>query len=53
MALSYAALKAVHVASAATSLVLFAVRGGWMIGAPHRLTRRWVRIVPHFVDTIL
>lgn len=53
MALSYTALKAIHVASAATSLVLFAIRGAWMMGAPHRLRRRWVRIVPHVVDTVL
>ena len=53
MAFSYATLKVVHVASAATSLVLFALRGAWMIGAPQRLKRRWVRIVPHVVDTVL
>jgi len=53
VAFSYAALKAVHVAAAATSLALFAVRGAWMIGAPQRLKRRWVRIVPHVIDTVL
>jgi len=53
VALSYATLKAVHIASAATSLVLFVLRGAWMIGAPQRLKRRWVRIVPHVVDTVL
>lgn len=53
MALSYAALKAVHVATAATSVALFAVRGAWMLGAPHRLRLRWVRIVPHVIDTVL
>jgi len=53
VALSYATLKAVHVASAATSLALFTLRGTWMLGAPHRLGHRWVRIVPHVVDTVL
>jgi uncharacterized membrane protein SirB2 len=53
VALSYATLKAVHVASAATSLALFTLRGTWMIGAPQRLRHRWVRIVPHVVDTVL
>lgn len=53
MASSYAALKALHVATATASIALFAVRGGWMLGAPHRLRLRWVRIVPHVIDTVL
>jgi len=53
VALAYDALKAAHVASAAASLALFVLRGAWMIGAPHRLKRRWVRVVPHVVDTVL
>jgi uncharacterized membrane protein SirB2 len=50
---AYAALKIVHVASAAASIGLFALRGGWMMTAPERLQRRWVRIVPHVIDTVL
>jgi uncharacterized membrane protein SirB2 len=50
---SYAALKSVHVASAAGSAMLFVVRGVWMMRAPARLKTRWVRIVPHVVDTVL
>lgn len=53
MALSYAALKALHVATAAASIALFTVRGGWMLGAPHRLRLGWVRVVPHVIDTVL
>jgi uncharacterized membrane protein SirB2 len=53
VALAYDVLKAVHVASAAASLALFALREAWMIGAPHRLKYRSVRIVPHIVDTVL
>ena len=53
MALAYDELKAAHVASAAASLALFVLRGAWMIGAPHRLKRRWVRVVPHVIDTVL
>ncbi len=53
MALSYDELKAIHVASAGASLALFVLRGAWMIGAPHRLKRRWVRVVPHVIDTVL
>ena len=53
MAWSYAALKALHVATAAASIAFFTVRGGWMLGAPHRLRLRWVRVVPHVIDTVL
>jgi uncharacterized membrane protein SirB2 len=51
--MDYLALKSVHVSSVAASYVLFFTRGIWMMRVPHLLTRRWVRIVPHVVDTIL
>ena len=50
---TYAIFKAIHVVSAAASITLFAVRGGWMIAAPDRLRLRWVRIAPHVIDTVL
>ncbi len=53
MPFDYASLKAIHVGAAATSLALFVVRGAWMLTAPDRLHRRWVRSVPHLVDTVL
>jgi len=49
----YLTLKAVHVTSVATSYTLFFVRGMWMMYMPQMLTRRWVRVVPHVVDTVL
>jgi uncharacterized membrane protein SirB2 len=49
----YAILKTVHVACVAASGAFFAVRGFWMLRAPHRLARRWVRVLPHAVDTML
>lgn len=51
--MSYLALKAVHVASIATSYALFVVRGVWMLRGSPLLRRRWVKIVPHVVDTVL
>ena len=51
--MDYLALKSVHVSSVAASYVLFFTRGVWMMRAPHMLARRWVRIVPHVIDTIL
>lgn len=49
----YALLKGVHVACATTSIAFFIVRGVWRMVSPERLSRRWVRIVPHVVDTAL
>ena len=46
-------LKSLHVACVAASLALFTVRGAWMLRAPERLRVRWVRVVPHVVDTLL
>jgi uncharacterized membrane protein SirB2 len=53
MPFDYASLKAIHVGAAATSLTLFVVRGAWMLAAPDRLRQRWVRTLPHLVDTVL
>lgn len=49
----YLTLKHIHMASVATTLVLFIGRGLWMLFSPQHLQRRWVRIVPHIVDTVL
>lgn len=49
----YATVKAVHVGAAALSISLFVLRGAWMLRAPERLAARWVRIVPHVIDTLL
>jgi uncharacterized membrane protein SirB2 len=51
--MDYLILKTVHVGSVALSYLLFLLRGVWMIRAPAMLQRRWVRIVPHGVDTVL
>lgn len=45
-------LKTSHMALAALSLGLFVARGGWMLAGSPRLQARWVRIVPHVVDTL-
>lgn len=49
----YAVLKHVHVSAAGLSLALFALRGAWRLASPERLAARWVRVVPHVVDTVL
>ena len=49
----YGIAKGIHVGAAALSITLFALRGAWMLSSPARLRERWVRIVPHVVDTAL
>jgi len=46
-------LKYVHVSSVLLSIAGFIVRGVWMMQGSPRLNARWVRIVPHVVDTVL
>lgn len=51
--IDYSLLKSVHVTAVASSLSLFVLRATWRMRAPERLDARWVRIVPHVVDTVL
>ncbi len=51
--MGYLEIKSVHLASAATSYALFFLRGVWMIRGSALLRHRWVRVVPHVIDTVL
>jgi uncharacterized membrane protein SirB2 len=51
--MDYAALKSIHIATVAASYALFVLRGVWMIRESPRLQARWVKIMPHAVDTVL
>lgn len=51
--MSYYALKHFHMSFAVVSGALFLVRGLWMLAGSARLQQRWVRVVPHIVDTLL
>jgi uncharacterized membrane protein SirB2 len=53
MDINFTLIKHVHVAVALLTFVLFVVRIAWMIGSPEQLQRRWVKIVPHAIDTVL
>lgn len=46
-------LKHLHMSFAALSGALFVLRGVWMLRTSSMLQRRWVRIAPHIVDTVL
>ena len=51
--MDYAGLKLTHITCVVISYMLFVVRGIWMLRGSALLQRRWVRTVPHVVDTTL
>jgi uncharacterized membrane protein SirB2 len=51
--MDYLALKHLHMTCAALSGSLFVLRGVWMLRASAMLARRWVRVLPHIIDTCL
>lgn len=53
MQIEYLTLKLIHISCVAMSYMLFVVRGVWMLRQAPLLRQRWVRVVPHAVDTAL
>ena len=51
--MTYFALKYFHISCALLSGGLFLLRGFWMLRESAMLQRRWVRILPHAVDSLL
>ena len=51
--IDYLTIKFIHVTCVATSFSLFFLRGIWMMRHSALLQQRWVRVVPHVVDTVL
>ncbi len=49
----YLALKHLHLTAVALSFTLFALRAFWMLRESPQLQQRWVKIVPHIIDTVL
>lgn len=51
--LDYSSLKTAHLILVSTSLSLFCLRGFWAL--THRLEKqgRWVKSLPHLIDTLL
>ena len=50
---TYLAFKHLHLTTVVLSFALFTLRGLWMLTDSPQLQRRWVRIVPHLIDTVL
>ena len=51
--MTYSLLKHLHLTTITLSLALFILRGAWMMATSPMLQARWVRIVPHIIDTLL
>lgn len=51
--MSYVLLKHLHISCAAASYALFFLRGVWMLRDSPLMRRRWVKVVPHTIDTVL
>ena len=49
----YFGLKLTHIVAVILSGLLFFVRGIWHLTDSRLLLRRWVKILPHVIDTIL
>lgn len=51
--MDYLLLKHLHMSCAALSGSFFFLRGQWMLAGSPMLQRRWVKTVPHIVDSLL
>jgi uncharacterized membrane protein SirB2 len=51
--MSFQLLKHIHVTCAGISITLFFLRGIWSFSGSPIMRQRWVKIAPHFVDTVL
>ncbi len=51
--MNYIALKHFHIACVTLSGSFFCVRGIWMLRDSTMLQQRWVKTIPHLVDTLL
>ena len=51
--MSFLLLKTVHVSCAVGSYALFFLRGIWSFNGSPIMQQRWIKIVPHVVDTLL
>lgn len=49
----YLPIKTIHMSLAMISLLGFVIRGCWSIQGSALLQRRWVKIAPHIIDTLL
>lgn len=49
----YLAIKHIHLTTVALSISFFLLRALWVFFKPHMMEKRWVKIIPHIIDTAL
>jgi len=51
--MSYILLKHIHLTCVALTFILFSLRGFWMLSESALLQKKWVKVAPHIIDTLL
>jgi len=51
--MGYSLLLHLHLGTAYITLILFLLRGFWMLSDSPRLQGRWLKVVPHLNDILL
>lgn len=51
--MTYTLLKHIHLLCVVLTITSFTVRSFWMLNAPEKLIRKWVKVAPHVIDTCL
>lgn len=46
-------IKTIHLAAVLLSFCGFVLRAGWMLADSPMLSKRWVKVLPHIIDTVL
>jgi len=49
----FAIIKSIHILCAAVSIIGFTLRGFLKITSPDKLAKKWIKISPHIIDTLL
>lgn len=49
----YFLIKHLHMSAAALSITFFVLRAWWSVRESPRLNARWVKVLPHIIDTAL
>ncbi len=49
----YPLIKHLHVTAATLSILFFMLRAWWSVREQPMLQRRWVKVAPHLIDTLL
>lgn len=46
-------IKSIHILCASVSIIGFILRGFLKITSPEKLAKKWIKISPHIIDTLL